>query len=98
MRIPDRSAARARIRLTTTGLAVGGAVGVLGVTSGLAIQDHTSVAATHSGTTSITSPTPGTDSSPGTGGVPQTRPRHHRSSTSGLSNASGQSQAQSSGS
>ena len=62
MRHPDRHTARDRVRVATTGLAVGGAVGVVGVAGGLAVhaQDAASpvTVRVHTATPHTALPTP----------------------------------------
>lgn len=87
----DRRTARDRIRIATTTIALGGAVGVVGVAGGLAVHDQLSLtAATHG--VKVTQPRASDDS------PKPTQTHRHPSTGGGLSTGTGTSQAQSSGS
>jgi hypothetical protein len=90
----DRRTGRERIHVVTTGLAVTGALGVVGVSGGLALhhQSATTAGATQAPSQSGSSTTSGT--TPG----PRKRANHHSRKPSGVTSSSGATHARSNGS
>lgn len=90
----ERRTGRARIRFLTTGLAVAGTLGVVGVGGGLALHDQL---ATSTGSSQSTTQS-GSRTSPTSGQASQTSTSQQSSTTSGVSTSNGSAHAQSSGS